>query len=75
MVSFGASRHFLIKPLQSLVNETKQKPMYDPPNALYTMCVPGMSTGAYRKDMQISQREQSVEGNICPQDAWKSRSP
>ena len=28
------------------------------------MCVPGMSTGAYRKDMQISQMDQPVEGNI-----------
>ncbi|GAI66371.1 unnamed protein product, partial [marine sediment metagenome] len=46
-----------------------------PPNDLYLLCVPGMSTGAYRKDMQKGQREQPVEGNICPQDAWKSQSP
>ena len=61
--------------------KTNARAEYKPPNShfnchkLYKMCVPGMSTGAYRKDMQIGQREQPVEGNICPQDAWKSRSP
>ena len=37
MVSFGVSKHFPINPLQSIVNETKPKLLYDPPNALYTM--------------------------------------
>jgi len=35
MVSFGASKHFPIKPTESLVKKTKPKPLHDPPNALY----------------------------------------
>jgi len=42
MVSFGASRQIRIKPLQSLVNETMPKTLYDPPNALYTMLGTGI---------------------------------
>ena len=37
MLSFGVSGHITIKPLKGLVNETKPKPLYDPPNAIYTM--------------------------------------
>lgn len=37
MMSFGASRHFPVGPVDSLVNVPKPKSLYDPPNALYTM--------------------------------------